>query len=51
MRYSCMRYFNAAAATRAREDHQPRSHDSLDSEVAAGQRGRTVSFGTDYDTS
>jgi UDP-glucose 4-epimerase len=52
MRYSCMRYFNAAGATPERgEDHDPEIHlIPLILQVAAGKRANIKIFGTDYDT-
>jgi UDP-glucose 4-epimerase len=52
LRYSCLRYFNAAgAAGDLGEDHVPESHlIPLTLEVALGKREYISVFGTDYPT-
>jgi UDP-glucose 4-epimerase len=52
LRYSCLRYFNAAgAAGDLGEDHVPESHlIPLMLQVALGKRGYISIFGTDYPT-
>lgn len=52
IRYSCMRYFNAAGATpRCGEDHEPEIHLlPLVLQVAMGKRTHATIFGGDYDT-
>ena len=53
LRYSCLRYFNAAGAAGALgEDHVPESHlIPLTLQVALGKRDHISIFGTDYPTS
>ena len=52
LRYSCLRYFNAAgAAGEQGEDHQPESHlIPIALQVALGERKELAIFGTDYPT-
>jgi UDP-glucose 4-epimerase len=52
LRYACLRYFNAAGATKEQgEDHRPESHlIPLILQVARGKRESISIFGTDYDT-
>jgi UDP-glucose 4-epimerase len=52
LRYSCLRYFNAAGAAGAQgEDHVPESHlIPLTLQVALGKREYISIFGTDYPT-
>jgi len=52
LRYACLRYFNAAGATKEQgEDHRPESHlIPLILQVARGKREYISIFGTDYDT-
>jgi len=52
LRYSCLRYFNAAgAAGEQGEDHHPESHlIPIAFEVALGKRKNVAIFGTDYPT-
>ena len=52
LRYSCLRYFNAAgAAGEQGEDHRPESHlIPIALQVAAGTREQLQIFGTDYPT-
>ncbi|MDB4773041.1 UDP-glucose 4-epimerase GalE [Verrucomicrobiales bacterium] len=52
LRYGCLRYFNAAGATKERgEDHDPETHlIPLILQVALGQRDHITVFGEDYDT-
>jgi UDP-glucose 4-epimerase len=52
LRYSCLRYFNAAgAAGEQGEDHHPESHlIPIALQVAQGQRKHVEIFGTDYPT-
>ena len=52
LRYACLRYFNAAGATKDRgEDHDPELHIiPLILQVAQGQRDSFTIFGDDYDT-
>lgn len=52
LRYSCLRYFNAAgAAGEQGEDHHPESHlIPIALQVAHGQRKHVQIFGTDYPT-
>ena len=52
LRYSCLRYFNAAGATgELGEDHVPESHlIPLTLQVALGKREYISIFGTDYPT-
>jgi UDP-glucose 4-epimerase len=52
LRYSCLRYFNAAgAADEQGEDHHPESHlIPIALQVAHGQRKHVQIFGTDYPT-
>ena len=52
LRYSCLRYFNAAGAARhLGEDHVPESHlIPLTLQVALGKREYISIFGTDYPT-
>ncbi len=52
LRYSCLRYFNAAgAAGEQGEDHHPESHlIPLALQVALGTRKELAIFGTDYPT-
>ena len=52
LRYACLRYFNAAGATKEQgEDHRPESHlIPLILQVATGKREYISIFGTDYDT-
>ena len=52
LRYSSLRYFNAAGATRERgEAHQPETHlIPLVLQVALGQREAVSIYGTDYST-
>ena len=52
LRSACLRYFNAAGATRARgEDHDPELHlIPLVLQVALGKREKVTIFGEDYPT-
>jgi UDP-glucose 4-epimerase len=52
LRYACLRYFNAAGATKEQgEDHRPESHlIPLILQVASGKREYISIFGTDYPT-
>lgn len=52
LRYSCLRYFNAAGAAGAQgEDHHPESHlIPIALQVALGTREEVAIFGTDYPT-
>ena len=52
LRYSCLRYFNAAgAAGEQGEDHHPESHlIPIALQVALGERKELAIFGTDYPT-
>ena len=52
LRYSCLRYFNAAGAAGAQgEDHHPESHlIPIALQVALGVRKNVAIFGTDYPT-
>ena len=52
LRYSCLRYFNAAGAAGDQgEDHDPESHlIPLTLQVALGQRDHISIYGTDYPT-
>ena len=52
LRYSCLRYFNAAgAAGEQGEDHHPESHlIPIALQVALGKRQEVAIFGTDYAT-
>jgi UDP-glucose 4-epimerase len=52
LRYGCLRYFNAAGATKERgEDHDPETHlIPLVLQVAQNLRDKIVIFGDDYDT-
>jgi UDP-glucose 4-epimerase len=52
LRYACLRYFNAAGATKEQgEDHRPESHlIPLILQVATGKREHISIFGTDYPT-
>jgi len=52
LRYACLRYFNAAGATRDQgEDHRPESHlIPLILQVALGKRDHIAIYGTDYPT-
>src|SRR5437762_3371632 len=52
LRYSCLRYFNAAgAAGEQGEDHRPESHlIPIALQVASGTREQLQIFGTDYPT-
>jgi UDP-glucose 4-epimerase len=52
LRYSCLRYFNAAgAAGEQGEDHHPESHlIPIALEVALGRRKEVAIFGSDYPT-
>jgi UDP-glucose 4-epimerase len=52
LRYSCLRYFNAAGAAEEQgEDHHPESHlIPIALQVALGERKELAIFGTDYPT-
>jgi UDP-glucose 4-epimerase len=52
LRYSCLRYFNAAGAAGLQgEDHHPESHlIPIALQVALGERKEVAIFGTDYPT-
>jgi UDP-glucose 4-epimerase len=52
LRYSCLRYFNAAGAAQEQgEDHHPESHlIPIALQVALGERKELAIFGTDYPT-
>jgi len=52
LRYACLRYFNAAGATKEQgEDHRPESHlIPLILQVASGKREYISIFGADYNT-
>ena len=52
LRYSCLRYFNAAGAWQGLgEDHRPESHlIPIALEVALGKRKEVAIYGTDYPT-
>jgi len=52
IKYTCLRYFNAAGASPERgEHHEPETHlIPLVLQVAAGQRDSITIFGDDYDT-
>jgi UDP-glucose 4-epimerase len=52
LRYSCLRYFNAAgSAGEQGEDHHPESHlIPIALQVALGERQQVAIFGTDYPT-
>lgn len=52
LKYACLRYFNAAGATRVHgEDHNPELHlIPIILQVALGKRQKVYMFGDDYDT-
>lgn len=52
LKFACLRYFNAAGATRVHgEDHNPELHlIPIILQVALGQREKVYMFGDDYDT-
>jgi len=52
LKYACLRYFNAAGATRIHgEDHNPELHlIPIILQVALGKREKVYLFGDDYDT-